>query len=264
MNSIKIIKFISGAVVASLVLTTGFTSLAAKRGEASSGASKHVASQSGVNPGKGPCKGVGKGGHLKSILGEMVKDGTLSQSEADKITAYKKEKQETMKAEMDKIKNMTSEERGKYISTKKTEHEDFLVELVDKGIITQTKADAIKIKMEQKRQEMKSAKLKEMKSQINTLVYKGKINQTQADKVIEYMNQNMGKSKIEKSNIDQAEKDKIKNMTNEERKAYFEKMRGEKGCFLKELVDNGTLTQEQADAVRDSIFNQHRKGLKGK
>jgi polyhydroxyalkanoate synthesis regulator phasin len=113
-------------------------------------------------------------------------------------------------------------------------------------------------------QEMKSAKLNEMKSQLNTLVNKGTINQTQADKVIEYMNQSMGKSKIENGNIDVAEKNKIKSMTKEERKAYFEKMRGEKGNFLKELVDNGTLTQEQADAVRNSISHQQGKGLKGK
>jgi polyhydroxyalkanoate synthesis regulator phasin len=266
MNGKRLTKFISGAVVVSVILTTGITTLAAQKnrnfGTALKNGNNAVAT-SQTNEGKGPCKVGDKGRIFKSILEEMVKDGTLTQSEMDKITAFQKEKHESMKAEMDKVKNMTAEERKNYLGTKKTEHQNLLTELVSKRIITQAKADAIKAKMEQKNQEMKAARLNEMKSQLGTLVKKGTINQGQADKVIEYMNQMKEKVKIEKDNITQTEKDKIKNMTEKERKAYFEKIRGEKGNFLKELVDNGTLTQDQANAVRDSIRPQHGKGVKG-
>lgn len=266
MNSKRLTKFISGAVVVSVVLTTGVTTLAAQRSKDNATAwnkLKSVVSTNGTSEGKGPCK-VGKGGNFKSILDEMVKEGTLTQSEADKITTYQKSKQESMKAEMDKVKKMTDEERKNYLGTKRTERINFLTELVNNGIITQAKADALKAKIEQKRLEMKAARINEMKSQLNTLVTKGTINQTQADKIIEYMSQVKEKVIIEKGNITQIEKDKLKNMTEQERKAYFEKMKGEKGNFLKELVDNGTLTQEQANAVRDSIFPGHGKGIKGK
>ena len=258
MDGKRLTKFISGAVVVSVILTTGITTLAAQRN------GNNVVAISQTSEGKGPCKVGTKGRNFKSILTEMVKDGTLTQSEVDKITALQKEKQESMKAEMDKIKNMTAEEKENYLNTKKVEHQDFLTELVSKGIITPAKAEAIKAKMEQKNQEMKTARLNEVKSQLGTLVKKGTIDQGQADKVIEYMNQMKEKVKIEKGSIPQTEKDKIKNMTEQERKAYFEKVRGEKGNFLKELVDNGTLTQEQANAVREIIRPQHGKGVKGK
>lgn len=267
MDGKRLTKFISGAVVVSVILTTGITTLAAQKNRSFGTALKNgnnAVATSKTNDGKGHCKVSDKGRNFNSLLAEMVKDGTLTQSEMDKITAFKKEKQESMRAEMDKVKNMTAEERKNYLSTKKTEHQDVLTELVDKGIITQTKADLIKAKIEKKYQEMKSARLNEMKSQIGTLVKKGIINQNQADKVIEYMNQMEEKIKIQKDNVTQTEKDKIKNMTEKERKAYFEKVRGEKGNFLKELVDNETLTQEQANAVRESIRPHHGKGVKGK
>lgn len=267
MNGKRLTKFISGTVVVSVILTTGFTTLAAQRNKSLGTVLKNgnnVAAAGQTNEGKEPCKIGDKGRTFKSILTEMVKDGTITQSEMDKITVFQKEKQESMKAERDKVKNMTAEERQNYLSTKKTEHQDLLTELVNKGIISQPKADTIKAKMEQKNKEMKTARLNEMKIKLSTLVTKGTINQAQADKVIEHMNQMKEKVKLEKDNITQTEKDKIKNMTEEERKAYFEKIRGEKGTFLKELVDNGTLTQEQANAVREIIHPQHGRGTKGK
>lgn len=267
MKGKKLTKFISGAVVASVVLATSFTTFAAQRNNNLGTALnkvKNIVNANGANEGMGPCKGFGKGGNFTSFLADMVKDGTLTQSEADKITTYQKEKQESMKAEMDKVKKMTVEERKNYLSTKKIEHQDMLTELVSKGIITQAKADAIKTKIQQKNQEMKTARLNEMKSKLGTLVTKGTINQIQADKVIEYMSQRPDKVKIEKGNMDQTEKDKIKSMTEAERKAYFEKIMGERGNFLKELVDNGTLTQDQANAVSESIRPEHGRGMKGK
>jgi polyhydroxyalkanoate synthesis regulator phasin len=267
MNGKRLVKFVSGAVVISTVLATGFTALAAQRSGTNNTAWDKVKSIVGINEsnaGKGPCKGIGKGGNLTSILAGMVKDGTLTQSEADKITTYQKTKQESMKAEMDKVEKMTVEERKSYLSSKKTDGQGLLTELVSKGIVTQAKADAIKAKMQQKSLEMKTARLNEMKSQLGTLVTKGTINQAQADKVIDYMSQMNGKAKIEKGNMTQAEKDKVKNMTEEERKAYFDKVKGNKGNFLKELVDNGTLTQDQSNAISEIIRPQHGRGTKGK
>lgn len=263
MHSKKLTKFITGTVVASIVFATGFTTFAAQRNKNPGTVLNNVNNVVSTDQTRDG-RGFGKGGSFTSILAEMVKDGTLTQSEADKITAYQKEKQKSMKAEMEKVKKMTDEEKKNYFSTRKEKGQDLLTELVNNGIITQTKADAIKARVLLKNQEMKAARLNEIKNQLSTLVTKGTINQTQADKVIEYLNQNEGrKCKLEKNRIDQTEREKIKNMTEEERKAYFEKIRGEKGNFLKELVDNGTLTQEQANEISKVIRPQHEAGIKG-
>lgn len=266
MKSKRLTKFISAAVAAGLFLTTGITAFAAERNNSLGSAVNSENNFTGMEETsvkRGPCKGVGKGGKLTSILAEMVKEGTLTQSEADKITAYIKERQEALKAEKDKVKNMTEEERKAYFSAKKADSQNLLAELVSKNIITQAKADAIKAKMEQRAKEMKAERLNQIKSQLNTLVAKGTINQSQVDKVLEYINQRKDKVRKEKIRLDDGEKEKIKNMTEEERKAYFEKIRGERVNFLKELVDNGTLTQEQADAIFKAIRPQHEKGMKG-
>lgn len=259
MGSKRLTRFITGAVVAGVVFTTGFTTFAAQKNNTAGKVANNTAAAEKTQYDRG----FGKGQGLTDILSEMVKDGTLTQSEADKVTAYQKEKQKSMKTEIEKAKKMTEEERKNYFSTKKAAGQDFFAELVSKGIITQAKADAIKARVQLKKQEMKTARLNEIKSQLGTLVTKGTITQTQADKVIEYLNQNAGsKCRIGKSKISDADKEKINNMTEEERKAYFEKIKGEKGSFLKELVDNGTLTQEQADEI-GKVIHPNRRGIKG-
>lgn len=258
----KLTKFITGAIVLSVVLASGFTTFAAQKNKNSVvrlNYSKNAAVRAEAKGKRTFSKGEG----LTNILAEMVKDGTLTKSEADKISAYQKEKQKTMKAEMEKVKKMSEEERKNYFNTRKDKGQDLLSELVDNGIITKAKADAIKARVQIKNQEMKAARLNEIKSSLNTLVTKGTINQAQADKVIEYINQRNSNCKIGRSRVDQADKEKIKAMTEEERKAYFEKMKGERGSFLKELVDNGTITQDQANEIGKVIPKHHGKGIRG-
>lgn len=261
MHNKRLTKFITGAVVAGFVFATGFTTFAAQRNNNSCAALNNAFAAEQTKHNRGFVRGDG----LTSILTEMVKDGTLTQSEADKITEYRKEKRKSMKAEMGKVKKMTEEERKNYFSTKKTERQDLLTELVSSGIITQAKADAIKARIQLKNQEMKAARLNEIKTQLSTLVSKGTINQTQADKVVEYLNRNSSsKCKLVRDRNNEADREKIRNMTEAERKAYFESKKGEKGGFLKELVDNGTLTQDQANEIRKVIRPQHVRGMKGK
>lgn len=85
-----------------------------------------------------------------------------------------------------------------------------------------------------------------MKSELDKLVTAGTITQDQETNIINAMKQEQTDRK--------AEMDKIKNMTEAERKSYFEsKKAAEKTDFLNKLVTAGTLTQDQADAVRNVI-----------
>lgn len=85
------------------------------------------------------------------------------------------------------------------------------------------------------------------------LVTAGIITQDIADKMSEYLTE---RASTHKAEID-AEREKVQNMTADERKAYFESKKGtrptDKPCLFKELVDDGTLTQEQADAVSKNL-----------
>lgn len=85
-----------------------------------------------------------------------------------------------------------------------------------------------------------------MKSQLDKLVTAGTINQDQETKVLDYFKQKEADRK--------AEMDKVKNMTEAERKTYFEsKKTTEKTNFLSELVTDNTLTQAQATAIGNAV-----------
>lgn len=88
----------------------------------------------------------------------------------------------------------------------------------------------------------------------DSLVTAGTITQGQEDKIVEFMNK--------KAEARKTEMEKIKAMTEEERKAYFEANKGkERTDIFKELVDAGILNQSQADAAK-KVLPQH-KGIKG-
>ncbi|MDI3481237.1 MAG: hypothetical protein PWQ97_892 [Tepidanaerobacteraceae bacterium] len=202
----------------------------------------------------------------KERLDNLVSQGLITQDQEEKIMEYYKTQEEERKAEMEKIKNMTEDERKAYFEQKKesnsTAKPDPMQGLVEAGILTQDEADAIneyyQQQMKAKMEEAQAKRQEEIESQLDSLVSAGTITQEQKEKILAYLN--------EQEEARQAEMEKIKNMTEDERKAYFEEKKNsksEKGTVadpLQELVDNGTLTQEQADAVAKALFQARRGG----
>ena len=85
-----------------------------------------------------------------------------------------------------------------------------------------------------------------MKSELDKLVTAGTITQDQETNIINAMKQEQTDRK--------AEMDKIKNMTEAERKSYFEsKKNTEKSDFLSELVTAGIISQDKADAIKATM-----------
>jgi polyhydroxyalkanoate synthesis regulator phasin len=244
-------KVITGAVVLSLMLSVGISAFASQAKDAAEGSTAQVYSRDG-RKGKGQIMGLVKGDKgFTALLPELVADGTLSQGESDKITEYAKEKREARKAEMDKVKTMTTEERKAYMAEKKNTHQDLLSELVSKGILTQAKADAVKEKMQQKHVQEGQARVQDTTEKINKLADSGTITKEQASKVIEEIKKNVEEKR--------ALGEKLKTMTTEERKANMEKNKGQRTDLLKKMVEDNTLTQEQATAIRNAIKPERKK-----
>lgn len=87
---------------------------------------------------------------------------------------------------------------------------------------------------------------------IEQLVANAVISQEQADKILALAKANAEEQK--------AKAEEFKNMTQEERQALRDQQKAERPAPLKELLDNGTLTQEQADAVREAIQPPNHRG----
>ena len=91
------------------------------------------------------------------------------------------------------------------------------------------------------------------KAFVDGLVADNVIPRETGDKLLAYLSQ--------KKEAHKAEREKLKSMTEEERKAYFEEQKAKReadGPFA-ELVKNGTLTQEQAGAIAKALREYRKK-----
>lgn len=240
-------------IVVGGILLAGSITYASTTDTSASGQGKGMPPGKG-RPGPGEMQSMkpkdGQGG-FQTLAESLVKEGIITQETADKMVSYLKEKGDARKSEMDAEKET------------RPEKPDFLKGLVDAGILTQEQADAIKqytdaqekLRREEQKNNQQEQQLKrqeQMKNQLDNLVNSGTITQEQEDKIIAYLEKQQENRRAEMD----AEKDSVKSMTDDERKAYFESKKGtrpEKSAPLKELVDNGTLTQEQADAAAKAL-----------
>lgn len=169
--------------------------------------------------------------NIENELKTLVSTGVITQDESDKLLAFSKQEAEARKAEMDKVKNMSEDERKAYFDSMKDKkpemREDIFTKAVSNNILTQEKADAVKAKLKETHDAERVAKMTES---LKVVVTAGTITQEQADKVIAYMN-TMEANRPAPGTKKEDMKDK------------------EKKNPLAKLVEDGTLTQDQLDAI---------------
>ena len=194
-------------------------------------------------------------------LKKIVTDKTITQGQADKIKAAIIKEETAKKADFEKTKTMTESQRKTYMDNNKTNHKNPLKALVKNGTITQDQADKLKsnekIQRDTKRQQDLDTKLKK-------LVSDKTITQGQADKIKAAIIKEKAAKKVDF--------EKIKTMTKAQRKTYSDNKKITHVSPLKSLVDNGTITQQQADkagfgghgADKHNGADGHMKGLKNK
>jgi hypothetical protein len=234
-------KKITGLVIAASIVSTGAVVMAASTGTSADKNVKDTTKAAGkMMRGEGRGKGgfdnggFDKGivkGDIESNLKALVSAGTITQEESDKILALSKEEAAARQAEMDKVKNMTAEERKAYFEAAKDNSTgrkgDIFAQAVAKGILTQEKADAAEAKLQETRAAEKKADITE---DLSSIVTAGTITQAQADKVVGYISTLEANKPVKDSAAAPDQKQEKKNP-------------------LSALVDDGTLTQAQLDEV---------------
>lgn len=228
-------KVMAGIVAGGMALSTGSIALAGTPEVAAQ--SKAACETKHTKEGFDKCAWKDS---LKPALDKLVKAGTLTQEKEDKIITYIDQKEADRKAEMDKVKDMTEEQKKAYFEKNKQKRKpDIFTDLVNQGIITMGEAQAIK-------NELPKVYRNGMRERLDNAVKSGTITQEEENKIITYMQKKHDQRK--------AEKEKIKDMTEEQRKAYFENKRTEKrGNFFDDLVSQGILTKDKADALKKSL-----------
>lgn len=224
--------FLLGAVI----LSTGASALATEKTSKENG--KKLKTEKRLDLNKEFKKGK-KHEDLKNVLSQLVKDGTITQEDMDNITKY-------LDADRPgKKQNFKVDKDGNKL--------DLFTDMVDKGVITKAKADAIKAKLHSLREAERKERLDMINKKLEGLVEKGTISKEQKDKILAYMEQ--------KRQERQAEHDKIKNMTKEEREKYFKSKEFKKQDILSEMVEKGIITKSQSESLKD-IFPKPNKSFK--
>lgn len=239
-------RFIGGLMIGALLLGGGGLALAATTDDSASVSSNSTSTIGGPRmPGM-----LGMNSEqLQSILGSLVSANTITQEQADQIMAKQKQliaDRQTMREQMKNIignmKNMTQAERQAARDQTKPERVDIFTQLVNDGTITQAQVDSIRAAFQDK---MAAERQEQLGTALNGLVDKNVINSEQSAAIL--------KKLTEIHTERQAQMEATKDMTKEQRQAYFGANRPGKENPLAELVTSGTLTQAQADQVAQSI-----------
>jgi membrane peptidoglycan carboxypeptidase len=149
----------------------------------------------------------------------------LSKEKAEKILEYKRKKaDEFIKG---KEENKIQNKKG-----------SLLKELVQERIITESEAQTIKKKL----REMKDARLSD---DLKGLVDRGVLSANDIDNIRNYMLKDREERKVRL--------EKLKSMTPEERKVYFEETKKARKDILTKMVEDKVITEEQAKEIRKVI-----------
>lgn len=164
---------------------------------------------------------------FKTVINKLVEEGKLSREKADRIIKYAEEKV--------KAKEQVNDEKNQ--DKRKLQRYHIVEELEKDGIINAVEAEAIRSKFREAREQILTNKLNEM-------VQKGTITQIQSEKIKMYFD-NARKERIEK----------LKNMTEAQRKTYLEESKRGQGV-IKRMVEDGVITGEQAKELRKILMDK--------
>lgn len=238
MKANQVGKIISGVLVGGMLLSGG-VALA----DTSSAPNVKVTQQQN--------KGAEKNQMFSKVLDQLVKDNTITKDQANQIKSYLDKKMKDKKANHKDFKKLTPEQRKELHQKWAGKHKNngkvgLFNDLVKEKIINQKQADALKAKLIETSRQMREQRIN---NGLKTLVDKKTITQAQADKVLSQLKADHQNKK--------ALFEKIKNMTPEQRQQYFKNNKPAHQNPLQELVKNGTITQDQAKAIAQTIFSHH-------
>lgn len=187
----------------------------------------------------------------KTKWDSFVSAGLITQADEDAVLAFYTNQRSLREAEAAKIKAMTEAERKTYFESQMKSHQDAekndvkrsqLSELVDAKILTQAQVDSITKYSFEKASENRKA---ELTGKLDSLVTAGNITAAQESSVIEYL--------TDKKVIDTEDTQTANSGTEKATKGDL-KNRIKGFSSLKELVDKGTITQAQADAIKKALM----------
>lgn len=167
--------------------------------------------------------------YLEEAVIKLMEEGKLSKEKVEKILEYKKKRANELNKLTKENKNQIKNQRKKG---------SLLRDLIQDGIITEAEAQTIKSKLK----EMKEARLE---GGLQDLVDRGVLSGEDINNIRSYM------VKVREERKDQIEK--LRTMTPEERKAYFESNKNGRKDIINRMVEDKVITEKQAEEIKKAI-----------
>jgi hypothetical protein len=248
MNSKITNKLVAGALIGVIVICVGTLDFAFSDKVSANTKSYINLSNNREDDTKENTKHHSKKEYLRNRLDKLVESKTITKEQEEKIIDHIEKKHKERKEEIEKLKSMNEQQRNEYFNQVKANTKGgFFQELIDEKVINEKQAEEIKKVMHKNHKHKFNEK--KLKSKLDEHVKAGIISKNEEDKIIAYTK--------EKVKYRKAQGEKIKKMTPGERRVYFlqKELEPKKG-FFKDLVDQGILSQEKADALKKAMKAQ--------
>lgn len=191
---------------------------------------------------------------MTNKLDALVSAGTINQDQVTKIESYLTSQTDSMKADFEKMKGMSANDREAYFKQLKENNVNPLVQMVNDGIITQQQSDAIAqaIHSGAARGGDRATNASNMvQKAIDNLVADNTITQQQADVIQGYVQKAIT-----------AWKDKnTDGSTPQDRSAVMQQIKTAGQDLLTQLVNDQVITQDQADAITKYFTDRSANGF---
>ncbi|HWR40197.1 MAG TPA: hypothetical protein VN611_11925 [Patescibacteria group bacterium] len=209
----------------------------------------------GANPGEcregtpPPPEKQDRKAQLSKVLATLTKEGRITPDQANQLQVFFREKEAQHKAEFEKIRSLTPEERQAYFQQNPPPRHDIIGDLKAAANLTGEQA---KLVAEALRPQMPPPPpFNEQKTNdiLARLVGDNTITADQSDKLVRFLK--------EKSAQHQAMFEKIGKMTPEERQTFFQQNPPPRHDMVADLQAAAGLTPEQAKAVAEAFRPPH-------
>ncbi|MDF2546703.1 MAG: hypothetical protein K0R93_1601 [Anaerosolibacter sp.] len=178
---------------------------------------------------------------------KLVETGVVAQEKADAMKTYMESQVQERKAAFEEMKNMTDEARKAAFEAKKEERIDRYDQMARVGVISEEESTKIKAYLEENKSfgPRSRAKGPGFETALTKLVEEGKLKEDSSKAIQEYM-----KAQAEER---KAEMEKIKNLSAEEKKAYFEASKKERIDIFEKMVEDGVISADEAKTIKESM-----------
>lgn len=177
---------------------------------------------------------TGHKGFRKPNLQSFVEEKIITQEQANKIEEFLKKRAVEKHSELEKLKDLSKEEREKYFKENYKSRPDIFGDLVSSKIITQDQANKIKESISRRREN-------KLQNVLKNEVSKGTISQEQLDKINKFIK--------DKKEAKRLEREKVSSLPENERKAYLESSGRHQTDLLTELVSAEIITEKQKESL---------------